>query len=96
LVPRLAEGCGPSHYPRTHSREQVANIATSIREFGWTNPILVGAENDLLASHARMRPRVPVPDRGRKKFDKGLAAIELQEPNELQTAERLLCRLVDS
>jgi len=25
--------------PRTHSRERVANIAASIREFGWTNPI---------------------------------------------------------
>jgi DNA modification methylase len=40
--------------PRTHSREQVANIAASIREFGWTNPILVGADNDIIAGHARV------------------------------------------
>src|SRR5271168_2913580 len=40
--------------PRTHSREQVANIAASIREWGWTNPILVGADNDVIAGHARL------------------------------------------
>jgi hypothetical protein len=40
--------------PRTHSREQVANIAASIREFGWTNPILIGAEEDIIAGHARL------------------------------------------
>lgn len=40
--------------PRTHSREQVANIAASIREFGWTNPILVGADDDIIAGHARV------------------------------------------
>ena len=27
--------------PRTHSDAQVAQIAASIREFGWTNPVLV-------------------------------------------------------
>jgi ParB-like chromosome segregation protein Spo0J len=32
LIPKIAN-------PRTHSREQVANIAASIREFRWTNPI---------------------------------------------------------
>jgi DNA modification methylase len=40
--------------PRTHSREQIANIAASIREFGWTNPVLVGAEDDIVAGHARL------------------------------------------
>ena len=40
--------------PRTHSREQVANIAASIREFGWTNPILVGGDDDIIAGHARV------------------------------------------
>ena len=40
--------------PRTHSREQVANIAASIREWGWTNPILVGADDDIIAGHARL------------------------------------------
>jgi DNA modification methylase len=39
---------------RTHSDEQVAQIAASIREFGWTNPILVDAEGTLIAGHARL------------------------------------------
>ena len=29
--------------PRTHTPEQVAQIAASIREFGFVNPILIGA-----------------------------------------------------
>src|SRR6266699_3580576 len=47
LIPR-------ANNPRTHSREQVANIAASIREWGWTNPILVGADDDIIAGHARL------------------------------------------
>jgi ParB-like chromosome segregation protein Spo0J len=39
---------------RTHSDEQVAQIAASIREFGWTNPILVDADNGILAGHGRL------------------------------------------
>lgn len=40
--------------PRTHSPEQIAQLAASIREWGWTNPILVGAEDDIIAGHARL------------------------------------------
>jgi DNA modification methylase len=40
--------------PRTHTPEQVAQVAASMREFGWTNPILIGAENDVIAGHARL------------------------------------------
>lgn len=40
--------------PRTHTREQVAKIAASIREWGWTNPILVGEDNEVIAGHARL------------------------------------------
>lgn len=39
---------------RTHSDEQVAQIAASIREFGWTNPILVDGKNGILAGHGRL------------------------------------------
>lgn len=39
---------------RTHSSEQVAQIAASIAEFGWTNPILVGADGVVIAGHARL------------------------------------------
>ena len=40
--------------PRTHTEEQVAEIAASMVEFGWTNPILVGADGGIIAGHARV------------------------------------------
>src|SRR5579884_1983387 len=39
---------------RTHTDEQVAQVAASIAEFGWTNPILVGADGTIIAGHARL------------------------------------------
>jgi site-specific DNA-methyltransferase (adenine-specific) len=36
---------------RKHSDEQVAQIAASIKEFGWTNPILVDGANGIIAGH---------------------------------------------
>ena len=39
---------------RTHSEAQVAQIAGSIREFGFTNPVLIDAENGIIAGHGRV------------------------------------------
>ena len=39
---------------RTHSPEQVAQLASSIKEFGFTNPILVDAEKGVIAGHGRL------------------------------------------
>ena len=39
---------------RTHSEAQVAEIAGSIRAFGFTNPILAGADGDVIAGHGRL------------------------------------------
>ena len=39
---------------RTHSDEQIAQIASSIKEFGWTNPILIDGENGIIAGHGRL------------------------------------------
>jgi len=39
---------------RTHSDAQVAQIAASIREFGWTNPVLVDGERGIIAGHGRV------------------------------------------
>jgi DNA modification methylase len=47
LVPRAGN-------PRTHTPEQVAQIAASIQQFGWTNPILVGPDDDIIAGHGRV------------------------------------------
>ena len=39
---------------RTHSDEQVAQVAASIVEFGFTNPILVGSDGVIVAGHGRL------------------------------------------
>jgi len=40
--------------PRTHSDEQVAQIAASIAEFGFDNPILVDTKAGIIAGHGRV------------------------------------------
>lgn len=47
LVPSLRNA-------RTHSSAQVAEIAGSIRAFGFANPILVGEDGDVIAGHGRL------------------------------------------
>ena len=39
---------------RTHSDEQIAQIAAAITEFGWTNPILIGDDDVIIAGHGRL------------------------------------------
>jgi ParB-like chromosome segregation protein Spo0J len=39
---------------RTHSDEQVAQIAASIAEFGFVNPVLIGADEVVIAGHGRL------------------------------------------
>jgi ParB-like chromosome segregation protein Spo0J len=38
---------------RVHDEAQIASLAGSIREFGWTQPILVDGDNGIIAGHAR-------------------------------------------
>lgn len=40
---------------RTHSESQVAQIAGSIREFGFTNPILIDEQDGIIAGHGRLQ-----------------------------------------
>ena len=39
---------------RTHSDAQVAQVAASIREFGWTNPVLIDPAGGIIAGHGRV------------------------------------------
>ena len=39
---------------RTHSDDQVAQIAASMAEFGFTNPILIGEDGVIIAGHGRL------------------------------------------
>jgi hypothetical protein len=44
-------------YPRnarTHSRKQIKQIANSIQRFGFTNPVLISDENEIVAGHGRV------------------------------------------
>jgi site-specific DNA-methyltransferase (adenine-specific) len=38
---------------RTHSAEQIAQVAASIKEFGFTNPVLIDENNEIIAGHGR-------------------------------------------
>jgi hypothetical protein len=39
---------------RTHSRKQIRQIASSIRRFGFTNPVLISDDNEIVAGHGRV------------------------------------------
>lgn len=39
---------------RTHTEAQIAAVAASIREWGWTTPVLVAEDNTIIAGHARV------------------------------------------
>ena len=39
---------------RTHSEAQVAQLAASIVEYGWTNPLLVDGDNGVISGHGRL------------------------------------------
>lgn len=62
---------------RTHSDEQIAQIAASIKEFGWTNPILIDGENGIIAGHGRLMA-------ARKLGYKEVPVIELSELTDTQ------------
>lgn len=49
---------------RTHSPEQVAEIAASIAEFGWTNPILADGAGMIVAGHGRRLAAIAIYDKG--------------------------------
>ncbi len=38
-----------AHNARTHSPEQVAQLVESIKQFGWTNPVLIDEKGEIIA-----------------------------------------------
>ena len=62
---------------RTHSDDQVTQIASSIKEFGWTNPILLDGENGIIAGHGRLMA-------AKKLNEIEVPTIELSELTEIQ------------
>ena len=51
---KVAELVPYARNSRTHSEAQVAQIAASIREFGFTNPVLIDGEGGIIAGHGRV------------------------------------------
>jgi len=62
---------------RTHSDEQIAQIAASLKEFGWTNPILIDGDNGIIAGHGRLSA-------ARKLGHEEVPVIELKDLTETQ------------
>jgi len=71
---------------RTHSPEQVAQIAASIQEFGFTNPILVDGADGILAGHGRLAAAK----------DMGLAEVPVIVLDHLIAAQRRAYILADN
>ena len=71
---------------RTHSDAQVAQIAASIREFGFTNPVLVDAEGGVIAGHGRLLAARKL----------GMAEVPTLELNHLTPAQRRAYVLADN
>jgi ParB-like chromosome segregation protein Spo0J len=52
---------------KTHDADQVAKIAASMAEFGWTVPCLVAADGELIAGHGRISAELKKPASSRNK-----------------------------
>ena len=72
-----------AHNARTHSPAQVAEIAGSIRAFGFSNPILVGEEAGIIAGHGRLAA-------ARKLALAGVPVIVLRRLNDAQRRQLVL------
>ena len=71
---------------RTHSTAQVALLAGSIREYGFTNPILVDGESGIIAGHGRVMAARQL----------GLAAVPVIELGHLSEAQKRAYILADN
>ncbi len=71
---------------RTHSKRQVEQIIASIREFGFTNPILVDPEGVLIAGHGRLLAAKSM----------GMAEVPTIELVGLSDAQKRALRLADN
>ena len=71
---------------RTHSKKQVAEIAASIREFGFANPLLIDVDRVLIAGHGRLLAAKSI----------GLDSVPTITLPHLNEAQRRALRLADN
>src|SRR4051812_31483193 len=71
---------------RTHPKRQIAQLCASIRQFGFTNPVLIDELSVLIAGHGRLRAAREV----------GLAEVPTIELTGLSEAQKKALRLADN
>ena len=71
---------------RTHSRKQVRQIADSIKRFGFTNPVLIGDDGEIIAGHGRVMAAKEL----------GIAAVPTVKLSHLSAEERRAYVLADN
>jgi DNA modification methylase len=71
---------------RTHPKRQLEQIAASIREFGFTNPILIDPEGSIIAGHGRLRAAKTV----------GMTEVPTITLKGLSVAQKRALRLADN
>jgi DNA modification methylase len=71
---------------RTHSRRQVRQIADSIQRFGFTNPVLISDDNEIVAGHGRVLAAKEL----------GIAAVPTVKLSHLSAEERRAYVLADN
>lgn len=71
---------------RTHSRQQIKQIANSIERFGFTNPVLISDDNQILAGHGRVEAAKLL----------GLKEVPTRRLSHLSAAERRAYILADN
>ena len=75
-----------AHNSRTHSDAQVGQIAASIKEFGFLNPIIVDGDNGIIAGHGRVLAAQKL----------GLAELPVIEAGHLSDAQRRAYIIADN
>jgi ParB-like chromosome segregation protein Spo0J len=71
---------------RTHSKKQIRQIANSIERFGFTNPVLVSDEGEIIAGHGRVMAAQQL----------GMTAVPTLVLSHLSAAERRAYVLADN
>ena len=71
---------------RTHSKKQIKQIARSIERFGFTNPVLISDDNEIIAGHGRVEAARLL----------GLASVPTLRLSHLDTAERRAYVIADN
>jgi len=71
---------------RTHSKKQIRQIADSIRKFGFTNPVLIGDDDEIIAGHGRVEAAKLL----------GMQSVPTLRLSHLGTAQRKAYALADN